>query len=171
MLGHSSTGICGQDFLQLQNKWANEEKSETQTTSLYHSNFRPEPLPSSVISVPKSVSPTNPNNNPQVTQVTTAPTYQYQLAQQLPFHDHLLEELTPGKEWDGCYVFNPKAGDPLCLNTRVYPVNTSLDLPTATDPALIKYGFSSLVYWDLRVICATRNLSTYHNNILINSWI
>jgi hypothetical protein len=48
-----------------------------------------------------------------------------------PFHDHLLQEISHGKEWEGNYMYNPKTGDPIFLNSKVLPFNVNLNHLTA----------------------------------------
>jgi hypothetical protein len=43
-----------------------------------------------------------------------------------PFHDHLLSDITAGKEWEGNYMYNPKTGDPIFLNSKIIPLNLSV---------------------------------------------
>ncbi|XP_021956702.1 high affinity cAMP-specific and IBMX-insensitive 3',5'-cyclic phosphodiesterase 8A isoform X2 [Folsomia candida] len=51
-----------------------------------------------------------------------------------PFHDHLLQEISHGKEWEGNYMYNPKAGDPIFLNSKVLPFNVNLNLNPSVNP-------------------------------------
>lgn len=41
-------------------------------------------------------------------------------------HDHILADISQGKEWEGNYVYNPKTGEPIYLTSRILPYNCHL---------------------------------------------
>ncbi|CAL8088263.1 unnamed protein product [Orchesella dallaii] len=44
----------------------------------------------------------------------------------IPMHDHILADISQGKEWEGNYLYNPKTGEPIYLTSRILPYNCHL---------------------------------------------
>ncbi|ODM98321.1 High affinity cAMP-specific and IBMX-insensitive 3',5'-cyclic phosphodiesterase 8B [Orchesella cincta] len=66
------------------------------------------------VSSPTAISP--PNNLPVSSAASIG----------IPMHDHILADISQGKEWEGNYVYNPKTGEPIYLTSRILPYNCHL---------------------------------------------
>ncbi|CAG7835157.1 unnamed protein product [Allacma fusca] len=142
VLGYSSVEISGSNFIELQFK---QQQSQVASQGEQQGNCNPSfynNLPPGPPSRPDAAnSPTNPNvssvapnpssmglsgsgSNTTATNSSTQTQNQVQLlSPAAPFHDHVLEELQQGKEWEGNYMYNRKTGDPIFLNSRVLSFN------------------------------------------------
>ena len=132
VLGYSSTEISGSSFLELQYKHHQLQQQQSQvayqdqqqqqqgynlcnstvTNAQPNQQSRPE----------TANSPTNPAGGGILSESTKSQSPNVQLlSPPAPFHDHVLEELSQGKDWEGNYMYNRKMGDPIFLNSRVLP--------------------------------------------------
>ena len=83
-----------------------------------------------VINSPTAISP--PTNLPMSSSSTAG------VSLGIPMHDHILADISQGKEWEGNYVYNPKTGEPIYLTSRILPFNCHLPRGVRRHPSSVQ---------------------------------
>lgn len=134
LLGYTFTEVSGSNFIELQTRGESSQASpgashphtSATTGEIQLSNHSPAAAGGgNPLSRPSD--PTTITTTPTTTNAPQPPSLQTQMSTtnnpSLSFHDHVVEELSHGKLWEGSYMYSRKVGEPIFLNSRVFPFN------------------------------------------------
>lgn len=122
LLGFSSAEVIGSDFIDIQTKseqsWAGTRQSPVPSAE---PNPNRSTTPTNLPGRHEGTSPSNPHLPPLSQQPLQSSTLSTATTQHQTFHDHVLEDLSQGKQWEGNYMYSKKTGEPIFLNSRLFP--------------------------------------------------